>query len=365
MAIKHWSREQYRALGMKAIGGDAPWGLESNPHRNYSTSRNGWPILGIVMHITAGIDDYTLPDTSGDATQRWGATTSTKASWHVCIDSDSISPALPDTYTAWHAGVKGFNFNSPTLGIEIGKRTTDWTKAPPAWVERTLRNVAVWAAPRVVRHKIPLRVLHSRDDVQRAINSRKPFGFVAHRTLTPSTRSDPGWAGGRDTFPWEQLFGYITTEVARLTGDTPPPPSGPPTLRQGDRGDHVRTLQTRLVAHGAGLTVDGVFGPATLAAVRDFQQAHRLDVDGVVGPATWAALSATPRPPTPPTPQEPDMPLTDTDLDAIRAIIREELDHIETARTVWTRHPLVKDTRPGGDPEHRVTPSTLLEGRQQ
>ena len=55
----------------------------------------------------------------------------------------------------------------------------------------------------------------------------------------------------------------------------------------------VRTIQYLLNARGAGLVVDGRFGPRTDAAVRSFQQSHGLAVDGIVGPHTWAALIIT------------------------------------------------------------------------
>jgi len=63
------------------------------------------------------------------------------------------------------------------------------------------------------------------------------------------------------------------------------------TVRQGATGPAVRAAQDEL-AHkdGAGIAVDGVFGPATDAAVRAFQRAHGLDQDGIVGPRTWQAL---------------------------------------------------------------------------
>jgi len=56
-------------------------------------------------------------------------------------------------------------------------------------------------------------------------------------------------------------------------------------LRLGARGPAVVELQQLL-----GILADGVFGPATDAAVRAFQAAHGLVVDGTVGAATLAAL---------------------------------------------------------------------------
>lgn len=57
------------------------------------------------------------------------------------------------------------------------------------------------------------------------------------------------------------------------------------------RGDDVRDLQHRLNALGfnAGHE-DGVFGPLATAAVEDFQRNAGLNVDGVAGPRTVAAL---------------------------------------------------------------------------
>ena len=68
-----------------------------------------------------------------------------------------------------------------------------------------------------------------------------------------------------------------------------------PLVRQGDQQHPVQTLQYLLRARGRNLTVDGIFGPNTDAAVRGFQQALHQDipsvtVDGIVGPVTWQAL---------------------------------------------------------------------------
>jgi len=68
-----------------------------------------------------------------------------------------------------------------------------------------------------------------------------------------------------------------------------------PTVRRGDQGERVRTVQYLLRQHGAGLTPDGVFGPVTEAAVGDFQRSRGLAVTGVVVASTWTALIVTVR----------------------------------------------------------------------
>jgi peptidoglycan hydrolase-like protein with peptidoglycan-binding domain len=52
-------------------------------------------------------------------------------------------------------------------------------------------------------------------------------------------------------------------------------------------GDDVAAAQRLL-----GVSVDGIFGRQTQAAVRSFQQLHGLPADGIIGPATMAMLSA-------------------------------------------------------------------------
>ncbi|HEY6737978.1 MAG TPA: phosphodiester glycosidase family protein [Actinopolymorphaceae bacterium] len=66
-----------------------------------------------------------------------------------------------------------------------------------------------------------------------------------------------------------------------------------PTLREGSSGLAVKRLQRALTAAlGRTVGIDGVFGPLTDAAVRDYQRTRELDVDGIVGPDTWGALQA-------------------------------------------------------------------------
>lgn len=82
-----------------------------------------------------------------------------------------------------------------------------------------------------------------------------------------------------------RLHQHLSGLRAALAGvDTP--------LRRGDRGEAVRLVQEALrVGTGQPTRVDGVFGPATEAAVRAFQIASGLAGDGVVGSRTLAALA--------------------------------------------------------------------------
>ncbi len=69
-----------------------------------------------------------------------------------------------------------------------------------------------------------------------------------------------------------------------------------PELRQGCCGQAVELLQSALGATGTcHIKVDGIFGPLTEGAVRDFQRRQGLVVDGVVGCSTWRVLSKLPR----------------------------------------------------------------------
>ena len=66
-----------------------------------------------------------------------------------------------------------------------------------------------------------------------------------------------------------------------------------PTIRRGSKGQDVKDCQTMLYNLGYNLGkygIDGDFGSATEAAVKEFQRDHKLNADGVVGPLTWDAL---------------------------------------------------------------------------
>ena len=61
-------------------------------------------------------------------------------------------------------------------------------------------------------------------------------------------------------------------------------------LRKGDRGDDVKLLQHRLNILGSQLAEDGIWGVQTDSAVRSYQYRAGLTVDGIIGAKTRAAL---------------------------------------------------------------------------
>jgi peptidoglycan hydrolase-like protein with peptidoglycan-binding domain len=57
-------------------------------------------------------------------------------------------------------------------------------------------------------------------------------------------------------------------------------------LKQGSRGDEVRTMQEKLKQLGFSIDADGIFGDKTHAAIITLQTVFGYDVDGLAGPAT-------------------------------------------------------------------------------
>lgn len=67
--------------------------------------------------------------------------------------------------------------------------------------------------------------------------------------------------------------------------------SGYPLIKEGNRGVYVLIAQDDLNTLGyttGGL--DGIFGPKTKEAVRQYQQSRGLSVDGIIGCNTWRSL---------------------------------------------------------------------------
>ena len=105
--------------------------------------------------------------------------------------------------------------------------------------------------------------------------------------------------GQVDEATWEALnavyLGLMSGTISVPGEDAPYPGSA---LEEGSTGAAVRQVQqwlnqvSRAQCGMVDVTEDGIFGPATRAAVLTFQEAEGLTADGIVGRVTWDALSA-------------------------------------------------------------------------
>lgn len=91
---------------------------------------------------------------------------------------------------------------------------------------------------------------------------------------------------------WQQAHGLTADGIvgpatwSAMQGSAPAPtPVTHRTIKQGDTGADVAAVQRKL-----NIAADGIFGPQTTQAVRNFQAWCHLGVDGIVGPQTWKAL---------------------------------------------------------------------------
>ena len=73
--------------------------------------------------------------------------------------------------------------------------------------------------------------------------------------------------------------------VARMLGQDQTGQKISAVLRTGSVGEDVKQMQQILKVYA-----DGIFGPITLAAVKDYQQQNGLEVDGIAGPQTLSHM---------------------------------------------------------------------------
>lgn len=139
----------------------------------------------------------------------------------------------------------------------------------------------------------------------------KRFGFTSNDICSHREAARAGYASNHgDPESWMKNFGDDMTRfrnrVAVLIGEQTEVhveeggSSGDQTatagsMKRGSKGAAVASMQNDLIALGFNLPnygADGSFGAETDAAVRAFQQAHGLTVDGICGALTLAAIAA-------------------------------------------------------------------------
>ncbi len=209
-----------------------------NPNRDmFYTSRNK-ALVGVVVHCTAGLEDLDFigTDHSAENTARYAATTSRAVSWHSGNDSDSTIELLPASYTGWHCR----GYNSSTYGHEISKRHMVWSSMPDRWVTETLTRAAKHMGKIARENGIPVRKI-TKTQLDKAIAAGNPSmgGFVGHRELDPTRRTDPG-----ADFPWDR---FLSIAQSTTTEEEDMPTVEEIWGAKVGRGDNRRSLAEVLV----------------------------------------------------------------------------------------------------------------------
>lgn len=242
----------------------------------------------------------------------------THVSWHLTVDETHIYQHIPFDEIAWHCGDGTGPGNYSSVGIE---------KCMHLGCDRSKieANAIALHAYLMKELNIPITSVHPHQHwsgkycpqlILNKYGSFRPFRDKigqAHRTgITP----------------------VIPVQVARNY------------FLNGDRGAGVSTRQAQLNQVGYKLTVDGIFGNATEAAVRDFQTKNGLAVDGVIGAATDAKLKSvianlnkpvvTPPTVKPPTVKPTEKPEEENELDKELIVINTANDYV-TARKLSVR----------------------------
>src|SRR5215211_1489128 len=114
---------------------------------------------------------------------------------------------------------------------------------------------------------------------------RRARAATERRNLPASRKVGVAIAASAILAPLAQQTASAQESTASTSTTTATASTSSGLLRQGSRGPAVSALQSQL-----GIAADGIFGPATKAAVISFQQRNGLLVDGIVGPQTRGAL---------------------------------------------------------------------------
>lgn len=234
--------------------------------KNY-TENGQRSVLGLVVHIMDG---------TFNGSKSWFNNPDADASSHFATDRTGYAEQWVDTKDkAWTQGAGNSDWISVENEGRGGDELTDGQISRVAEILAWLHRV----------YGVPIQAASGPDG----------------RGLGWHGMGGKSW-GGHPDCPGDRVlaqFPEILKRAAAMVGQSPKP-TPPPTPRLTRElyfrrqsymtGDDVKLMQSKLNGKGAKLVADGSFGPKTLSAVKNFQQAHGLKVDGIVGPKTWAAL---------------------------------------------------------------------------
>jgi N-acetylmuramoyl-L-alanine amidase len=250
------------------------WRNDFIPKNKYT--RPGTLLKGvkkIVLHWTAN------PGASAEAHQKYFGGTAIKnktyASAHIFVDPKEAIGIIPLNEVAYHAND---NYEKGFRGVkEIAPNANWYSIGVEMCVEKdgTISEDTVKRTSEVIADLCKTYKLTENDIVRHYDVTHKPCPkpFIDDSSKFEDFKKQVGL-----------ILNPPKVEVKPVVKPKPPVYPGD-ILNVGSRGNSVKLVQSKL-----GLKADGIFGPLTEKAVKDFQKKNKLTVDGKVGPKTWSKL---------------------------------------------------------------------------
>lgn len=226
----------------------------------------------IVLHWTAN------PGASAESHQRYfngnAIKNKTYASAHIFVDGKEAICIIPLDEVAYHANDHYERNSSGTVyrGIpELEPNANKLSIGVEMCVEKdgTISQATISRTVKVIAELCKMFKLNANDIVRHYDITHKPCPkpFVDHLERFNEFK--------------EQVNAILNPPIKNPQNEIP----YPGILKAGSKGDSVKKVQQKL-----NITTDGIFGPITERAVKQYQESSGLAVDGIVGKATWSKL---------------------------------------------------------------------------
>ena len=277
--------------------------------------------VGVVLHSIG------CPQPDASVLQRNWQNNSSPYVTHYVLDDSEIIQCMPDNYKCWHVGSPG---NNKWIGIEMCEpkqikytRGAVFTISDLAAAQNHAKKCyenAVWLIAYLCKKYgwNPAKAIYTHNE-------------VTTKGLSNTTHVDPEhlWNGLGLSYSLTQLRKDVAVMMGGVKVEEPTAPAKPTAtttnavkewqiaaLADGykfplygadgfwgaecesvakkaivkKRLIHTNKNLTKIVQRVVGVTVDGLCGKNTDAAIREYQKKHGLEVDGCVGLNTWKKI---------------------------------------------------------------------------